>query len=397
MKIYIVGIGMEGDKTLTPQGLAAIKAADILIGAERMLTPFLHLSKNTLCSWRTEEITDYLKKNKPQTAAVLMSGDCGFYSGAEKLTAALDGFDTEVISGISSPVYFCAKIKKSWQNMKCISLHGMEGNLIRHVCRNASCFFLLGGSITPAAVCRRLCRYGMGSIRVYIGERLAYEDEQIYSGRAEDFTELQCGGLSVMVTENPDPEPGTAFGISDARFIRGKVPMTKSEVRSTVISKLNIGRKDICWDIGCGTGSVSVEMALQCYDGHVFALDQNEEAVQLTKENSIRFGCDNIETISGTAPECLNELPAPDRIFIGGSSGRLPEILTVVFEKNPAACVVITAVSLETLGDAVSALEQYSHHTPDIVQLSVTRTRKAGNHTMLSAENPVFIIKGVGN
>ncbi len=392
MKIYIIGISMEGRKTLTAEAKTAIENADLLIGAGRMLEPFSYLEKERFISWKSDEIAEYLRGKSVDTAAILMSGDCGFYSGAEKLVTALSDYETEIISGISSPVYFCSKIKKPWQNMKFVSLHGADGNIVRSVCGNEYCFFLLGGDITPAKICGKLCEYGRGNAGVYIGENLGYDDEKIYSGTAADFTDIKCGNLCVMVTENPDYERAVPFGIDDSEFIRGNVPMTKSEIRSTVISKLNIGRNDVCWDIGCGTGSVSVEMALQCCGGKVYAIDKNEEAVLLTGKNARKFGCDNIEIISGNAPEMLSDFPAPHKVFIGGSCGKIREILSVAYEKNNKAEAVITAVSLETLNEAVRAFSEFGIDSPEIVQLAVTRTKKIGNHTMLSAENPIFII-----
>ncbi|MGN0600906.1 MAG: precorrin-6y C5,15-methyltransferase (decarboxylating) subunit CbiE [Oscillospiraceae bacterium] len=392
--VYIIGIGMDGGKTITAEGLSAIEKADIIIGAERMLKPFQAFKKTSFCSWKSDEIAELLRSEKFENAAVLMSGDCGFYSGAEKLVQLISDIDIEIICGISSPVYFCSKIKKSWHNMKFISLHGTDGNIVRNVRRNEFCFFLLGGNITPGHICRKLCEYGMGGVKIYIGENLSYENERILQGTAAELTELEFGTLTVAVAENPEYEHGTVSGISDENFIRGSVPMTKSEVRNTVISKLNIGRNDICWDIGCGTGSVSVEMAMQCFDGKVYSVDKNEEAVGLTRENALKFGCDNIEIISESAPNVLSVLPAPDRVFVGGSQGRIDEIFDIVFEKNSCAQIVVTAVSIETLNDAVSAFEKHGISCPDIVQLAVTRTKKVGVHTMLSAENPVFIIKG---
>lgn len=397
MKIYIIGIGMEGRKTLTAEAKAAIERADLLIGASRMLEPFLYHEKECFVSWKSDEIAEYLNGKNSETAAVLMSGDCGFFSGAEKLITALSDYEAEIISGISSPVYFCAKIRKPWQKMKFISLHGADNSIVRNVCGNEYCFFLLGGDVTSAEICDKLCMYGRDNICVYIGENLGYDNEKIYCGTAADFRDKKSEKLCVMVTENTDYERSMPFGIDDSRFIRGSVPMTKSEIRSTVISKLNIGRNDVCWDVGCGTGSVSVEMALQCCDGKVYAIDKNEEAAELTKLNSVRFGCDNIEIICGTAPENLFDFPAPDKVFIGGSCGKIREILGIAYEKNPKAETVITAVSLETLNEAIKAFSEFGTDNPEIVQLAVTRTKKIGNHTMLSAENPIFIIKGVRN
>ena len=394
MKIYIIGIGMDGQKTLTAEALAAIESADVIIGAKRMVELFSRLEKKSFISWKTEEIREFIHDNSFSSVAVLMSGDCGFYSGAEKLISVLCCYETEVISGISSPTYFCAKIKKPWQNMKFISLHGTDGNIVRNVCKNECCFFLLGGDVTPVEICRKLCGYGRGNIGVYIGENLGYDSEKIMFGKASDFTEKSFGKLAVMVTENHRYENRIAFGIPDNEFIRGSIPMTKSEVRSAVISKLDIGSKSICWDIGCGSGSVSVEMALQGFDGKVFAIDKNSEAVELTRKNAIKFGCDNIEIISGEAPESLRELPSPDIVFIGGSCGKISEILSIIYGKNKTAIVVITAVSLETLSTAQKAFGDFGITEPEITELSVTRTKRLGNHTMLAAENPVFIIKG---
>ena len=170
--------------------------------------------------------------------------------------------------------------------------------------------------------------------------------------------------------------------------------MTKREIRCNAISMLEVTQNAVCWDVGCGTGSVSVEMALQCFNGHVYAIDQKEDAVALTKENQVQFGCDHITTILGTAPESLLELPAPTHVFIGGSCGAMEQILEVVFSKNPNATVVISAIALETLQQGMTALQKHGI-SPEIIQLAVTRTKTIGSHTILSAENPIFLLKGV--
>lgn len=396
MKVYIIGTGMDGDETLTIEAAEKIRSAEILIGAERVIKPFSKYCKPSFISWKPEEILEFIGKNHYETIAVLMSGDCGFFSGAERLVRTLKDYKTEIICGISSPVYFCSRIKKPWQDMNFISLHGTNGNIIRNICRNKYCFFLLGGEITPAHICRKICEYDLKNINVYIGEDLALKSEKICVGKANDFIGTEFGKLCVMVTENENYERGILSGIPDHNFVREDIPMTKSEVRSVVISKLNIGANDVCWDIGCGTGSVSVEMALQCCNGTVFSVDKNNSAAILTKKNSLKFGCDNIKIFCGNAPECLENFSVPDNVFIGGSSGNLKEIIEIAYKKNPLAKIVMTAVSLETLEMSLTAFKGFGI-APEIVQVSVTRTRNIGSHTMLAAENPVFIIKGVQN
>lgn len=393
-KIYIVGIGMNGRETLTKQAQEAINAADCLIGANRMLEPFSDISKPKLASWNSAEIRDYIMSTDFGIYSVLMSGDCGYYSGAQSLLKALPkDVDAELISGISSPVYFCSKLKIPWQDIPTVNLHGENSNIVRNAAMHHRCFFLLGGKCTPRDVCKKLCDYGMSNIKVYIGEMLGYPEERIFTGFARDFSDIETSTMSVLITENPTPETFIRTGISDDEFIRGKVPMTKSEIRSLVISKLGIAPSDIVWDIGCGTGSVSVEMALQCYKGTVYSIDLNPEAVELTKQNALKFRCDNIDISLGSAPEITEHFLTPDKIFIGGSNGNLQDIISTAIRRNPKVIILITAVSLETIYEAMDGLSEHDFNVA-IIQASITRTKQIACYTLLSAQNPVFIIRG---
>ena len=393
MKVFIVGTGTEGEASLTKRAGEVIQSAGILIGAERMLTPFRELGKEMFCSYRPAEIADKIRNCGCDTAAVLMSGDCGFFSGAKKLLSLLEDVETELIAGISSMQYFCSKTGVSYEKMKFISLHGRESSIAVNVKLNECCFFLLGGKITAAGVCERLCRYGMPDARVCIGSDLGYPQERIISGTAEELRDTEVSGLSVMTAENSSFSGHIPSCIDDSLFIRGNIPMTKSEVRCIAVSKLGIRKDSVVWDIGCGTGSVSVEAAYCCHDGAVFSFDKKPEAVSLTEENSRIFGCDNIFVYEGSCPEILKDAPKPDKVFIGGSSGEMKGIFDAVRSKTDTADIVVTAVSLETLQEAVNCFE-YFGAVPEIVQIAVTRTHKAGTHTMLQAQNPVFIISG---
>lgn len=392
-KVSIIGIGMNGKKSLTAQALEAIRSADALIGAKRMTDSFSDMDKPVLISYDPAETAEFIKRNTHEKYAVLMSGDCGFFSGAEKLLPYLADFRTEVICGISSPVYFSSKIRIPWSDWHFISLHGTDANIVRNICAHEKTFFLLGGKITPAKICRQLCEYGLCETEIYIGENLSYDNEKITSGCANELCDIQTANLSVLLAVNKKYEKLKRIGIPDYEFIRSKVPMTKSEVRSVCISKLEIANDSICWDIGSGSGSVSVEMAVQCTDGKVYSVDRSEDAISLVRQNLRRFGCDNIIPVHGCAENIVHELPAPDCVFIGGSGGHLSEIVENVYEKNPYAVIVITAVSLETLNRSAAVFENIGI-SAEITQISVTRTKKVETHTMLAAENPIFIIKG---
>lgn len=402
MKVYIVGTGVGGRDTLTNEAEKAIAEAELLIGAERMLKAFSESDKEIFCSYKPDEIAEYIRTSEKKTAAVLMSGDCGFFSGAKKLLPLLDGMEIRIVSGISSAVYFCSKLGISYENMKYVTLHGRDDNIAVNVKVNEKCFFLLGGTLTAPDVCGRLCKYGMGEVRIHIGENLGYKNESVLSGTAQELSEILDGHtekLTVLVTENPDHLGYIPSAIDDDEFIRDKIPMTKAEVRGAAVSALNICRDSVCWDIGSGSGSVSVEMAFRCPDGKVIAFEQNVLGCCLTEKNSLKFGCDNIQVRRGSFPEVLSSpqtaeaAGVPDKVFIGGSSGKMGEIFDCVYGINPEADILLTAVSLETLSEAVKCFEKYGG-AYTVSQIAVTRTKKVGNHTMLGALDPIFIIKG---
>lgn len=180
-------------------------------------------------------------------------------------------------------------------------------------------------------------------------------------------------------------------GLLDNDFIRGKVPITKEEVRAVSISKLRLEKDSVLFDIGSGTGSVSVEAGRLSEEIIVFAFDCDEEAVSLTEKNAAKFNCKNIRTFHALAPDGFEKLPAPTHAFIGGARGKLKEILYSLYKKNPSMRIVINAVSLETVCEAQALLRELPSRNLDIVQVAVNKAELIGNHTMLKANNPVFI------
>ena len=393
MKVWITGTGMEGELTLTAEARKAVEEADILIGAERMTRPYSGLGKPVFTAYRSEDIAAVISREQVSSAAVLMSGDTGFFSGTKKLLPLLEGHDVRVIAGISSLSYFCGLTGQSYEDMRCISLHGRDCGIAVNVKLYGKCFFLLGGDTDAAGVCRRLTDYGLGDSIAVIGQELGSSREKIFRGTARELADIAAEKLCVMTVSYPDRLRYLPSAMDDSEFIRENIPMTKSAVRGSAVSWLRIEQYSTCWDIGCGTGSVSVEMAYRCPMGRVYAFDKKPEAAALTEKNARKHGCDNIVVTEGSCPEILEAAPAPDKVFIGGSSGRIEEIFAAVRRKTDCADVVVTAVSLETLEQASAAFREYGAGH-EITQIAVTETSRIAGHTMLHAQNPVFIIRG---
>lgn len=396
-KISLVGIGMGAEKTLTLEGKKALNEAELLIGAKRMTEAVQKPGQMVLHEYRSEKIVEYIREHpKYRTVAIALSGDVGFYSGAKKLIDQLDG-NVEVICGISSVVYFMSKIGLSWDDAKIVSAHGRNCNLISLIRHNPKVFSILGTEDGVAVLASRLVYYGMGDVTLYVGENLSYENEKIFHDKAANLTEYRGDALSVVTACNEKATPLSAVhGISDGEFLRGKAPMTKEEVRTVSLSKLRLSEDSVCYDVGAGTGSVSVEMALRAWMGQVYAIEKKEDALALLKENKKKFAVDNLAIIPGVAPEAMTELPAPTHAFIGGSSGNMQDIINLLLEKNPKVRIVINCITLETVTEAMNAIRDFGLEDVDIVQLAAARSKSIGRYHMMMGENPIYIISCSG-
>ncbi|ADY57154.1 precorrin-6y C5,15-methyltransferase (decarboxylating), CbiE subunit [Syntrophobotulus glycolicus DSM 8271] len=394
-RINIVGIGPGDRKTMTEEAVGAIQNSRYLIGDKRVLEPFEHFRKEMFYSSNVKEINNYLTGlGQEEEASVLVSGDVGFYSLAKRLLETGKREEIRLICGLSSLQVFCSRLGIPWQDVNVLSLHGRDGNVLNRVMRHRTVFIMTGGSCTPAAVCRELCRSGLETVRVSVGENLSYPGERITTGTAEALAEEDFAELSVMLVFNNSPVQGelTTSGLPDGMFIRGDAPMTKQEIRAVVLSKLQLAAGDTVYDIGAGTGSVAVEMALRLTEGTVFAIEKEPGAVDLLQQNKQKFAAYNLHILQAAAPEGLAALPCPDKAFIGGSGGRLKDILDLVYAKNPRARVVLTAITLQTLTQAAAYYEGRTDLKAEIIQVGISKAQKLGGYHLLTGQNPVFVI-----
>ncbi|MBB5337416.1 precorrin-6Y C5,15-methyltransferase (decarboxylating) subunit CbiT [Pectinatus brassicae] len=183
-------------------------------------------------------------------------------------------------------------------------------------------------------------------------------------------------------------------GIDDELFIRGKVPMTKQEVRMITLCKAAIKENDIVLDIGAGTGSLSIEAALMAVQGHVYAVERNPEAVGLIKQNAVKFKVTaNVSIIEGLAPDALKGIDNYDVVFIGGSGGNLEEILDVVSAHiNPGGRIIANAITLQNVNTIIEYMKKNDMYDYESVLIQASRLKKAGPYDMMIAMNPVYVI-----
>ena len=396
LRVNIVGIGPGNPDLLTGEARQAIAASNILLGDKRMLSAFADSRKTVYDTIKTSAIAEVAAKADPakDVLAVLVSGDVGFFSLAKTISGKLPDCECVRYCGISSLVYFASKLQLSWDDAKIVSMHGRDQNLVAAVAQNKKVFSLTGGDHSPQALCKQLCEHGLGQVLVYVGENLSYPEEKITQGTAEEISALSFPSLSVMMLLNDEANcfEQTVHGLADDLFMRSKVPMTKQEVRSVSMSKLMPKATDVIYDIGAGTGSCSVELALIAKQGKVWAFERNPVAVELLGKNKELFGLTNLDVIAGEALENIKTMPAPDCVFVGGSGGDLCEMLDVIYAKNSKCRIVINAITVETLAQVAAYYKEHPDYSLEIVNVFVARSKKLGSYNLMMAQNPVYVM-----
>lgn len=418
LEICLAGIGMGSKDMQTKEVQHAIETADILLGAERMIEGYsARIEKKPY--YMTAQILPYLEKLQESESpaqqeflrvTVLFSGDTGFYSGCRKLYVALQEAiaagrlkgRVQILPGLSSVVSLAARVGESYEDAAVLSMHGKKLNhLPATVESHEKVYLLTSGSEDIRKIGRMLTEAGLTDCEVITGYQMSYPEEKIRILKPEQCEDVTEEGLYTCLIRNPHPQPGRlTHGRADTCFLRdfvgteGKMrrtPMTKEEVREVSICKLHLTKKSVVYDIGSGTGSVAVEIAGLSGQLQIYAIERKPEAVELLRKNREHFHMDNMEIIEAPAPEGMEELPVPTHAFIGGSGGRLLEILQVLYRKNPHMRIVINAISMETIAELKEVLEAFPMEEEEILQMQVSRVKKLGSYHLPQAENPVWI------
>lgn len=393
-RVTFIGVGM-GPSTVTKEGAEAMARCDCLIGAKRLLEPYEGGEKPLFCSANKEEIgrfaashTEYLE------LGVLLSGDVGFYSGAASYEGAFPGFQCKRVAGVSSVSYLCSKLGIPWEDTLFASLHGRKEDVLPQLLTSRKLFVLAGTGEDIATLCQRLCQWGRGAAQVAVGENLASRQERITVGSAEELQRATFSPLSAALFLQDLPLQPSLPGIADELWLRGKTPMTKEEVRCISLCKLHLKQQEILYDIGAGTGSVSIEASKHC--GWVYAIEKDSEAVQWIDKNITNFDAANVTIIRGEAPTALEGLPPPDAVFIGGSAGKMEDIIKHVLKRNATVRIVCNAILLETAVSVMKTMEEQGIQDCQTVQVQVAVGKKVGTGHMMLGQNPIFIVSGTG-
>ena len=264
--VTLIGMGSGKWEALSAQAQQAVRSAGLVFGAKRLLAGLpADCTARQFALYQPADILETLAQNPGQDAAVLYSGDTGFYSGASGLLTPLRalGIPARVYPGVSSIQLLSAALGRPWQDWKLVSAHGCACDPVAECMEGKPTFFLTGGSESPATLCAQLAAEGFGDVQAVVGQCLGTAEEKLFRGSVKELAAGRFNSLSVLLVEAVEGLPRRAPGLPDEAFERGDVPMTKQEVRAAVLAKLAVRPEDILWDVGAGTGSVSRKVVPQ--------------------------------------------------------------------------------------------------------------------------------------
>ncbi|MGI6400598.1 MAG: precorrin-6A reductase [Thermoguttaceae bacterium] len=404
--VALAGVGCGAPELMTEEVRARIESSDYLFGSPRIMRLAVGNAARSPV-FAPDEIVKALKQIKAKRGGgkrvtVLFSGDPGLYSGCGKVYAALrelEGIKVRVMPGVSSITTLAARLGLAWQDAAILSLHGVAESdwapkLKVAATENAVTLLLTSGAadVRKAASLLATLPRGKEELRVVVGRNLSYQDEQILNLSLDECSDVDGEGLYVVAVLQERPRRRVLVPtISDDAFLRDKVPMTKEKVRKLAICQLKLEEGDVVYDVGAGTGSISIQTALTSPTVRVCAIERDPGAVELIRRNIAAFGVENVEVVQGDAPDALGALPKANRAFIGGAGGELEPILERLYAINPEMRVVMTAVSLESVGEMTAAVKRLPIEDLDVAQIAITQIRRLGAYTMPHAKNPVYI------
>lgn len=398
--IHVIGAGVEGQEGFSQRALDLINQAELLMGGNRQLDLFPGFDgEKIVIGANIGDIVERLKKSDKNTV-VLASGDPLFFGIGRTLLRNLPEKNLEFVPNVSSVQYAFAKICEPWDDSVFVSVHGRKfeeavGRIIAH----DKAAVLTDSSNTPRAIAAEMIRRGRDGFTAFLCENLGAEDEKITEMSLRQLTGVEAADLNVLILIKQFEGAGEKYvptlGIPDEEFATSKKLITKEEVRVITLAKLKLRHDMILWDIGAGSGSVSVEADHLMSNGRIFAIERRAQYLDFLKKNFHKFNVRRANMVEGEAPECLEDLPDPDRVFIGGSGGHLWEILEAVDARLPAdGRVVLNAVTLDTLTAAGEFLENAGYQI-EVTVVNIARTRPLTDYKMFEAYNPVYVITGV--
>lgn len=401
--VYVVGVGNEGAESLTPRALTIVEKAELLAGGQRLLDCFPDVpAERVKIGARVDEaLATVAARRHERRVVVLATGDPNYFGITRALLRHVPGEDLEIVPNVSALQWAFAKAREPWDDAAFLTVHGrsMAGLVDAVRGRRKVCLFTDERN-TPAAIAKALLEAGLGSHRAILCEDLGGPSERVRHLSLEELARTEAHPLNTLIVlgegaPEPSREAAWAPGLPEEAFDQRKPKLgliTKREVRVLSLARLALPPDGVLWDIGAGSGSVSIEAARLAPRGRIFAVEKNAEDVEIIRANVARFAVPQVSVVHARAPERLETLPAPDAVFVGGSGGELREILALAAAQlRPHGRIVVNAITLDTLHAAVTAFRELALEHEAIL-VSIARSKPLLGMMSFEALNPVYVV-----
>ncbi|MFN3406406.1 MAG: precorrin-6y C5,15-methyltransferase (decarboxylating) subunit CbiE [Caldimicrobium sp.] len=397
MKINLLGIGYKPFTNSEEEVLKKVEAIFLFPATLETFKnyPLYEKVKEKIKIIRNiKEFLSEIENYKDREVGFLATGDPLCYGIGETLLKKFPKETLVVYPDLSTPQVFCARLKIPFYKVRILSFHGrpFDGlKLLREISNHPYLFLFTDPHNRPAEILKFLEENACSQVKVYVGENLGRSNERIYRGVPKDFIHNTFEEPNCILIENPFFGSELLFGIVEDELIHKEGLITKDEIRAIVLHKLLIPKRGVFWDIGAGSGSVSIEVGKLNPELQIYAIDKDEDQIKCLEMNLKKFMVSNVQVIRGEAPEVLYKLSHPDRIFLGGSGGKLKEILEYLLSLNSWEVLVATFVLWENLDLALKILKARFHL--QISQVQVNKWQPLGRTHYLKALNPIFILQ----
>ncbi len=398
--VLVAGTGI-GRPTLPRDAAEAVAGAGVLAGGRRLLEAFAaHPGEKIPLAAPLADVLDLLAARHAAGAriAVLADGDPLFFGIGRTLLTRFDPADLRFFPNTTAVAAMAARLGRPFEDLPAVSLHGRDDHapLFRELMRRGRAAVYTDAAKTPLTLARAVLDRGGPDFALHVFENMGLADERhTRLDLAAPLPDTPFSPLNMVLVERTrPPETALTLGLSASCLCRDDDVFTKTPVRAAALALLGIAPADTVWDLGAGTGSVALEAARLCPDGGVFAVEKHPGRFDRLRENIRRTGALTVTPVHAAMPEALDDLPDPDRIFIGGGLSHSPHILTAAAARlTPHGRMVVAATLLDTLEQARAffTANHWSHQTTHIQ--TATETPLAA-HTRLTPDNPVFLVVG---
>jgi precorrin-6Y C5,15-methyltransferase (decarboxylating) len=416
----IIGVLDDGAASLSREALQSLHEAKHVIAGRRLLAVLaedIAGARQYDLTARLTQVLDWIDAAlaDEEPVAVLASGDPLCHGIAGYLTCKLDPARVRILPNLSSIQLAFAELRLPWQSATIVSVHSKDAGewtpgatpqhglyeLMRH-CRSKDLLAVLTSpDNTPARIARMLQSEGLADqFDIAVAQRLRQNEQRVtgFIGIAEAAEAIYADpNVAILKRKSPAPAP-VLFGLSDASFRQRKPEkglITKREIRAVSLARMQLTHRSIVWDIGAGSGSVGLEAARLCPDGHVYAIEKNAGDIDNIEQNRINWRIGNYSVVHGKAPQFLDAWPDPDAVFIGGSGGELAELIDLCLQRlRPGGWLVMNFATLENLSTAIDTLKRLGADW-DACQIQASRSSPILDMHRLQAENPVWIISAI--